>query len=80
MTAPLHGTFRPGYLLRMLPDHDDQTTPRLAVAGAFCEHFGVTHLYCLARSEMSVVVRHPQQAGPAPELAGTLLVWRQLDP
>lgn len=65
------------YFLRVVLDRDDQPKARLLVAGARCRVFGRTHLECLARSDMTVTVRHTRSAGPAPELRGTLLVWRQ---
>jgi len=69
------------YYLTVLPEHDGVAKPRLAVAGASCRHlFGdAGRLLCFARTEMSVIVRHLPQMNPAPELSGTLLVWRHRD-
>ncbi len=68
------------YFLRALPDHGNQPRPRLAVVGASCTPFGVTHLECFARADMSVLVRYPRRTDAAPEMSGTLLVWRLPDP
>jgi hypothetical protein len=65
------------YFLRVILDQDDQPEARLLVAGALCTIFSKTHLECRARGDMSVTVRHSREAGTAPELRGTLLVWRQ---
>lgn len=65
------------YFLRVVLDRDDQPKARLVAAGARCRLFGGTHLECLARGDMSVTVRHARHSGSAPELRGTLLVWRQ---
>jgi hypothetical protein len=69
------------YFLAMLPDRDEHQMPRLAIVGANCEPWLGAHSYfCLAQHDATVFVYHPQQAGSAQELSGTLAVWRQEDP
>jgi hypothetical protein len=66
------------YFVAMLPDHDEQQMPRLAIVGANCRPALDSHsFFCLAQHEASVIVYHPQQVDPAQELIGTLAVWRQ---
>ena len=66
------------YYVAMLPDHDDQQMPRLAIVGASCGPALDTHsFFCLARNDASVIVYHPQNIDPAQKLSGTLAVWRQ---
>lgn len=66
------------YFLTMLPDGDEESMPRFAVVGANCARgLGPHSFFCLAKSDASVIVFHPQDVDPKKVLTGTLAVWRQ---
>jgi hypothetical protein len=69
------------YSVMLLPDHDGQSLPGLAIVGANCERWLDAHSFlCHARQGAWVYVYHPQQADPAQESSGTLAVWRAARP
>jgi hypothetical protein len=69
------------YFVAMLPDRDERQMPRLAIVGANCMRWlDEQSFFCVAQQDASVFVYHPQQAGAARELTGTLAVWRQERP
>ena len=66
------------YFLTMLPDADEESMPRFAVVGAACARgLGPHSFFCLAKTDASVIVYHPQDVDPKQRLTGTLAVWRQ---
>lgn len=67
------------YFLAMVPDGDEQATPRLAVVDANCTR-AVGHLLCAARNEAFVIAYYPQGVDSAQVLRGALAIWRQDDP
>jgi hypothetical protein len=72
---------RENYFLAILPDDDALATPALAIVGANCvPGLGPNSYFCLAQSDASVIVYHPQRVDSAQKLSGTLAVWRQEHP
>jgi hypothetical protein len=71
----------PNYFLTVLPEHDTQPTPRLAIERANCLRSAFPEGYsCFALEGAAVIVYHPRQADPAQLWSGALAIVRESCP